>query len=313
MEYNMNLDSKRTMTDEKTKGISGRRFLTTLIIMALLAWLGTSLFIVQETETAIVTRFSSPLERIYSPGIHLKLPFPFDGVIRFNSRLLVFDHEPTEFLTQDKKNILIDTFAVWRIVDEHRFLSTVRNRQGAEARLLDMITSVIGDTIGRYPLENFINTMETKVKLAEIDQKILLPCKTSARSSFGIELLDVRINSFNFPDQNRQSVIRRMQAERYRIATQYRSEGDEEARKIEAATDYEVRKLLAEANREAQSIRGEAEAKAMRIYGEAYSADPDFYNFLRTLEVYVNVVDANTTLLLSSDSRLWQMIERGEP
>jgi len=288
-------------------------FLRIIIIAGLIIWLSSSLFIVNETETAIVTRFSKAKDQIFKPGLHLKLPYPFDAVIRFDKRLTVFDHEPTEFLTLDKKNILIDIFALWKIDDEYKFLTTVRSFGNAEARMLDMITAITGDVAGNYRLKNFINTDTNEVKLSEIDNKIFTPCSDFARESFGIDIVDIRINSFNFPEQNRQSVIKRMQAERYRIATQYRAEGEEEALKLNAATDYEVRKLLAEANREADLIRGTAEAEKIRIYGETFSMDPDFFHFLRTLETYDSIADSNTTFIMNSDSKLWEMIERGQP
>lgn len=290
-----------------------KRFSLLVLAIVLVLWLTSAVFLVQETQTAIVTRFSKPLTTAYQPGPHLKLLWPIDKVIRFERRLLIFNHEPTEFLTQDKKNILVDSFAVWRIANEHNFLSTVRNQNGAEARLLDMITAALGEIVGKYPLASFINTTEGAVKFSEINREIHKACAQTAQDNYGVEIVDVRINSFNFPQQNRLSVIKRMQAERDRIATQYRSEGDEEALKIEATTDMEVRRILAEANREAKTTRGKAEAEAIKIYGRAYGADPDFYRFLRTLEAYNTIIDKNTTIILRSDSELWRMIGRGAP
>ena len=290
-----------------------RIFLKLLIITTAAVWISSSLFTVNETETAIVTRFSKPKQQILSPGPHVKLPYPFDAVIRFDKRLTLFDHEPTEFLTLDKKNILIDIYAVWKIEDEYKFLTTVRTFSNAEARMLDMITAITGEVVGSYPLKNFINTDTKEVKLSDIDNKILEPCRKVADDSFGIDIVDIRINSFNFPEQNRLSVTKRMKAERYRIATQYRSEGEEEALKLNAATDFEVRKILAEANKEADLIRGTAEAEQLRIYGETFTKDPEFFEFLRTLETYDSIADSNTTFIMKSDSRLWKLIESGKP
>ena len=121
----------------------------------------------------------------------------------------------------------------------------------------------------------------------------------------------MRINGLNFPPENRSSVIRRMQAERNRIATQYRAEGEEAAMKIEATTELETRKLLAEAARQAEVARGRGEAEALRIYGEAYAEDPELFTFLRTLEAYEKLVDEDTTLVLRSDSELWRLLEKG--
>ncbi len=285
-----------------------------LLLAVVLAWLSTSVFTVDATETAIATRFSRPLPEVHGPGPHLKLPWPIDGVLRFDKRLLVFRYRaPTEFLTNDKKNILVDSYAVWRIADEHRFLATVRNRDGAEARILDMLTAAMGEVIGVYPLASFINTDEEQVELAEINRRLKEGCAEEARDHYGVNIVDVRINGFSFPPENRASVIRRMQAERDRIATQYRAEGEEAAMKIEASTELEARTILAEAKRQAEVVRGRGEAEAIKVYGAAYAADPEFYTFLRTLEAYEKLIDKDTTLVLRSDSELWRMLEKGAP
>ncbi len=289
------------------------KVLLLLLTATLLIWASTAVFIVGPTETGIITRFSRPLPAVCEPGPHLKFPWPVDEVLRFDQKLLVFDHAPTEFLTQDKKNVLVDSYAVWKIGDEHTFLATVRNREAAEARLLDMMTAALGEVVGSYPLASFINTEPGKVRLREINEKLLHACAGAAKDNYGIEIKDVRINAFNFPPQNLASVIKRMQAERDRIATRYRAQGDEEALKIEAQTEKERRKILAEAQRRAKEIKGDAEAEAIRIYGSAYDRDPEFYRFLRTLEAYDKIIDPGTTIILRSDSELWRMLEKGAP
>ncbi|MDP8225233.1 MAG: protease modulator HflC [Candidatus Lernaella stagnicola] len=286
-----------------------------LLVLVLLAawWLRTIFFVVNATETAIIARFMGPLDAVYEPGLHLKAPWPIDTVYRFDSRLLVFDHVPTEFLTKDKKNILIDSFAVWRVADEHTFLAKVRSRMNAEILLLEIMTAAINEVVGNYALGSFINVDPEKVQLKEINGAIADICRGPTENAYGISVEDVRINSFNFPVQNRASVIKRMRAERDRIATKYRSEGEEAALKIEAETNLESRKILAEAARDAQRIRGKGEAEAIRIYGEAYTKDPEFYRFLRTLEAYDKMIDKDTTIILRSDSELWKMIDKGAP
>ena len=290
-----------------------RNWLLLFLAILFLLWIKTSLFIIEATETGIMARFSRPLDTVYGPGLHPKFPWPVDAVYRFDQRLFVFDHNPTEFLTQDKKNILIDSFAVWRIGDEHIFLAKVRNRDNAEILLLEILTAVLGEVVGTYPLSAFINTEEGRMLLGEINQKIADACRGPAGENYGVEVVDVRINRFNFPSQNRASVIKRMRTERERIATRYRSEGEEAALRIEAATELETRTLLAEAGREAEAIRGRGEAEAIGTYGAAYAVDPEFYLFLRTLETYDAIIDQDTTLILSSDSELFRMLEEGAP
>jgi modulator of FtsH protease HflC len=291
-----------------------RKFLVfTVSIILIAAWAQTALFVVEASETAVTARFSRPLAPIYQPGLHIKAPWPIDSVYRFDKRILIFDHVPTEFLTKDKKNILIDSFAVWRIQDEHKYLARVRNRNIAEVLLLEMITASVGELAGSYPLSSFINADPSKIRLKEINKKLTDACRRAAEKDYGMEIIDARINMFNFPEQNRTSVISRMQAERARIATKYRSEGQEEALKIEAATEKERRSILAEARREAQVIRGKGEAEAIRIYGEAYSSDAEFYDFLRSLEAYGQIVDKDTTVILDRNSKIFKTVEKAAP
>ncbi|MCL4234286.1 MAG: protease modulator HflC, partial [Deltaproteobacteria bacterium] len=198
-------------------------------------WIALSaLYTVDETEQAIVTRFGRALPGVAGPGLHVKAPWPIDTVIRLDARLLVFDAEPTELLTLDKKNVLIDSFICWRISDPLRFTQTVKARAEAEARLLDIMSSALGSAVGSEPFEHFLNVDPARVKLREISKSVADAVNSVAASSFGIEIVDLQINGFNLPAQNRASVIKRMRAERARIATRYRSEGEEEALKIEA-------------------------------------------------------------------------------
>ena len=290
-----------------------KKLLIVLPVILGLAWAQTSLFVVEATETAVVARFSRPLEPLYSPGLHIKAPWPIDSVYRFDKRILTYDHVPTEFLTQDKKNILIDSFAVWRIADEHAYLAKLRRRDIAEVFLLEIITSALGEIAGNHPLSDFINSDPSKIRIEEINRTLAETCRESAMKGYGIEVIDARINMFNFPNQNRTSVITRMRAERSRIAVKYRSEGQEEALKIEAITEKERRTILAEAKREADIIQGKAEAEAIRIYGEAYKENTDFYEFLRTLEAYEKIVDANTTVILDDKSGILKAMKEGPP
>ncbi len=277
-------------------------------VVAALWLVFTSLYTIDETETAIVTRFGRPLPGVAGPGLHVKAPWPIDAAIRLDSRLLVFDAEPTELLTLDKKNVLIDSFICWKIADPLRFTQTVKARAEAEARLLDIMSSALGAAVGSEPIEHFINIDPTKVKLRDISNRVAEAVNQIASTSFGIEIVDLQINGFNLPAQNRASVIKRMRAERARIATKYRSEGEEEALKIEAQAMAEREKILAEANAQAEAIRGEGEAEALRLFADAYAKDPEFYRFLRALETYEKIVGDKTTIFLSADSPLLKQL-----
>jgi len=274
----------------------------------LLLLLPSMMFTIEETEVGIVTRFGRPLAGELDPGLHFKLPWPIDAVVRLDSRLLVFDDEPTELLTQDKKNVLVDSFLCWRVADPLRFAQTVKTRPEAEARLLDITTSELGAAVGSRPMEDFINIDPQKVRLSMVADEVSAAIDRMSRESFGIEVVDFRINGFNLPPQNRASVIERMRAERSRIATAYRSEGEEEALKIEAQAAAERQTIVAEARGKAESVRGEGEAEALRLMGAAYAKDPNFYRFLRGLETSETIIDENTTLFIGTDSKLLEAL-----
>jgi membrane protease subunit HflC len=284
-------------------------YIAAIIVLALLI-AKTAVFVVDETQEAIVTQFGRPLRVIVEAGLHWKAPQPVQAVRFFDRRLLVFDPKPTEFLTNDKKNIVADAFVVWRIADPRKFLETVNDRAGAEVRMADIVASELGAALGKYPLSALVSTDPEEMKIGEIMAGVTSGCRETAEGSFGIDIADVRMKRLTFPEQNLQSVFERMRAERERIATQYRSEGEEEAIKIRAAADRDRQEILAEAYRDAEKVRGDGDAEAMRIYGRAFNADPEFYRFVRTLDSYKKFLDDKTTVILSSDSDLLKLFNR---
>lgn len=284
------------------------RWLVLVALVAFCAVVPSCFFTVHETEVGIVTRFGKPTDEPAQPGLHLKLPWPVDKVVRLDRRLLVFDNEPAEMLTRDKRNVLVDTFVLWRIEDPLRFAQTVRTRLEAEARLLDLVAAGLGAAIGQENLENLINVDPSAVHLRQVAERTAKTVEATTLSSFGMEIVDLRLNGFNLPDQNRMSVIERMRAERSRIAMAYRSEGEEEALKIAAEAAKEVDRLLASAEGEAEAIRGAGEAAALELLSDAYSKDPELYRFLRDLESYERILDSNTTIFLESDAELLETL-----
>jgi membrane protease subunit HflC len=271
----------------------------------------TCLFTVQETESAIVTRFGRPLGGVAGSGLHVKYPWPIDTVIRLDRRTLLFDNEPIEMLSQDKKNVLVDSFICWRIFDPLRFAQTVKTRIEAEARLFDVSASELGAAVGNEPIEAFINVGSDGVKLREVSERVGGAVNNVMRGNFGIEVVDLQINGLQLPAQNRESVIDRMRAERDRIATKYRSEGEEEALKIEAQATAARERILAESRGRAESIRGTGEARAMELFAKAYAQDPEFYRFLKTMQTYETIIDDRTTIFLPSDSKLMGLLDGG--
>jgi membrane protease subunit HflC len=231
---------------------------------------------------------------VKEPGLHTKIPFVQD-VILFEQRLLDYDARPAEILTSDKKNLVVDNFAKWRIVDPLKFYKTVRDVRGASSRLDDIIFAELRVELGRHDMVEIISELRSEIMAAVTERS------DEASRQYGIEVVDVRIKRADLPQENERAVFGRMQAEREREAKLYRSEGQEQALKIRAIADRQRAILLAEANRKSQEIRGEADAQATSIYAHAYRQDEGFYSFMRSLESYRQALDEDATLLLTTD------------
>ncbi|MFH1279325.1 MAG: protease modulator HflC [Candidatus Eisenbacteria bacterium] len=290
-----------------------RRKRWTLIVLSALAavYVASSFYVVDVTEYVVVTRFGDPVAVHTSPGPHFDLWKPIETLVRIDARLLTLDLEPSEFLTEDKKNVVASGYTLWRVDDPLLYLRRVYSRRGAEARIADIISSEIGSALGRVPFSALVSTDSTVIRLDEVVASIKERSAGRLSEDYGLEIREFRIKRLAFPEQNKESVFQRMRAERQRIARQYRSEGEEESMKIKADADRQKTEILADASRRAEEIRGEGEADAARIYAEAIRADPDFYTFLRTLDSYEKIVDENTTLVLPSDSELMRLLTTG--
>jgi membrane protease subunit HflC len=269
-------------------------------------------YVVDATECAVRTRFGRPVEVIQRPGLHFKVPL-IDDVTRLDARLLYFDPPTAEFLTEDKKNVVISPFVVWRIEDPLRFVQKLYTRENAEARIADLVASEVGTVLGRLPFSRLVSATDGEAHLGDASNAICEKVRQRAAEDYGVRVIDVGIRRLAFPDQNREAVYNRMRAERERIARRFRSEGEEEAIKIRAEADKERARLLAEAYRTAAEMKGKGEAEAARIYAEAVGRDPDLYKFLRTLESYDKVLDEKTTLVLPGDSPLLRLLTEGPP
>lgn len=279
------------------------------LALLLLTW--SSFLVVPETETAIVTLFGRPTRTIEEAGFYLK--WPIESRLRFDKRIQVYDPRPAEFLTRDKKNLVLDAAVVWRIAAPERFLRTVGDRTSAELRLHDLLWAHLAAAVGKAELSDLLSTEIERIRTGEVMTEVRTATARDAAERLGVEVLDVELKRLNFPEQNKQSVYARMRAERERIAREYRAQGEERALGIRAEADKEREKILAEAYREAETLRGKGEAEAAAIYARAYSTSPDFYRFLRTLESYRKILDEQTTVILSSDSPLLELLREGTP
>ena len=269
-----------------------------LVLVALFAL--STMIMVDETEQIVILQFGKPVRTIKDPGLNWKFPAPFQTSNSFEKRLLEYDVPPEEILSKDKKSLIIDNYVRWRIVDPLLFLQTVRAVPTAKTRLDDIVYSELRQELGTHDMVEIIT--ETR----ELIMEKVTKASNEETSKYGIEVIDVRIRRVDLPRENEASIYARMEAERKRQANKFRSEGEEEAQKIRAATDRDKTVILAEAYKKSQLIRGEGEAKALDIYAASYSKDSDFYEFTRTLEIYEKVIDKKTTLVLPGDSKLFK-------
>lgn len=287
------------------------RYRVRLLALAglLLAW--SALFTVRETEFALVTQFGKPVRTVTDAGLQIK--WPLVNQVRFyDRRLRVYNPPRSEFLTKDKKNLSIDSYAMWQIADPQTFVQAVGNERAAEMRLHDLVWSGLAATIAGLDLEEIVSVSPDLVKTGKVLDRLAHESGTEALEEYGIRVVDVRLKRLNLPEQNKQSVYARMRAERERIARQYRAEGEEQALRIRAEADRKREEILAKAYKEAETTKGEGDAEAARIYGAAYSRNQSFYKLTRTLETYRKALDKDTTVILSSDSELLRLMTQGQ-
>ncbi len=277
------------------------------ILLPILAVVGfSSIFIVDETQQVVILQLGKPVKTITKPGLNVKLPFPFQEKITFDDRLLEYDSPPEEILSKDKKSLIVDNYVRWKIVDPLQFLKTVQAIPTAKSRMDDIVYSELRRELGTHDMVEIITENREEI------MDIVTRQSNSATLAYGISVVDVRIRRVDLPAENEESIYARMEAERKRQANKFRSEGEEEAQKIRAATDRDKTIILADAYKEAEKIRGEGDARAVQIYARSYSADPKFYEFVRTLDTYKQVVDDKTTLVLPSGSKLFKLLMDGK-
>ena len=263
-----------------------------------------TVFTVDETRQVVILQFGEPVRIIKTPGLHFKLPAPVQVAQQFDDRLLEYDVPPEEILSQDKKSLIVDNYVRWRIIDPLLFLQTVQTEPIAKTRIDDIVYSELRRELGTHDMSEII-TENREIIMKKVTQE-----SANATKPYGIEVVDVRLKRVDLPQNNEESIYRRMQAERIRQANKFRSEGEEESQKIKASTDKDKTIILANAYKEAEEVKGEGEAKAVDIYARAFSKDPDFYEFYRTLETYKIILDKKTTLVLPTNSKLFDILNQ---
>lgn len=316
-----------------------RPLLNALAAFAALILLNNAVYIVAEWEQAVITQFGRPVGKpVVSAGMHFKLPF-IQRVRRFEKRILNWDGYPNQIPTKDKKYIMVDTTARWRITDPLLFLQTVQTEAGARLRLDGILDAATRDTISSHNLveavrnsNKIIDDLKAAAKagkgatpgdedevVGEIDavsvgreslSGMIIERGKAGLKEFGIELIDVQLRHISYESSVEAKVYERMISERQRIAQKIRSVGLGEQSKIQGKISKDLQKIDSEAYREAQQIQGDADAKAIRIYAQAMGSDPSFYEFVRTLEAYKKALPPGTKMILSTDNRFLDLMRK---
>jgi len=303
-----------------------------LILLAVFVTLGGMFYVVDETRQVVITQFGKPVGGpVVTPGLHWKLPFIQDANY-FDKRFLAWDGTPTQIPTKDKRFLMLDTYARWRIADPLLFFQRLRDERRARSRLDDILDGEARNTIAKHKLIELVRSSDPEESALEQEPgdvreltqlepiqfgrgrlaAEVLQAASSRVADLGIEILDFRFKRINYVEDVRKEVYARMISERKRIAEQYRSEGAGEAARIEGEKERELRVITSEAYRKSQEIRGRADAEAADVYAAAYSKDSEFYRFLRTMESYGRTLDENTTLILSTDGEFLRYLLRPE-
>lgn len=275
-----------------------------LLGIVLLIALFSSFYFVNQTEEALVLQFGAPQAVITEPGIHFKTPLT-QNVVFVDKRVLLLDALPEEVIASDKKRMVVDAFARWRIVDPLRFYQSMVDKDVALTRLSPILSSSVRRVLGGQTFAAMLSGKRAQLMLDirdDMNQDV---------AGFGIKIVDVRIRHADLPQANSDAIYQRMQKEREREAAEYRAEGDETAQRIRARAAREVTILTAEATRESEILRGEGDAEKTRILGEAFSQDAEFFAFYRSMQAYQDALGSGTTVVLSPDSDFLKYFGKG--
>lgn len=263
-----------------------------ILVAAVLFVASSSVYVVNQWETGVVLRLGEIVKADVEPGLHFKTPF-INNVRKFDSRLQTLDSAPERYLTSEKKNLEVDSFVKWRIKDVEKFYTTMNgDNRLAGLRLGQIVKDGLRAEFGNRTVKEVISA-----ERVEIAQKIKMTT-ASAASSFGIEIEDVRIKRIDLAQDISESVYRRMEAERHRVAKDLRSKGSESAEKIKADADRQAVVILADAYSEAEILRGKGDAKAAEIYAKAYNLDAEFYSFYHSINAYKNSFKDKSDIML---------------
>jgi membrane protease subunit HflC len=261
-------------------------------------------FTVGETEKAIKFRLGEIVKNDYEPGLHFKLPI-INNIKKFDKRIQTMDAKPERFLTAEKKNVIVDSFVKWRIGDVTTFYTVVAGDiDQANLRLDQIVKDAFRGEFGKRNIKQLLSTDRQAIR------EILIKNAKPLAADLGMEIIDVQVMRIDLPDEVSSSVYRRMEAERERVAREFRSQGAEAAERIRADADRQRVVTMANAFRDAEKIRGEGDAKSAEIYAKAYGADTDFFTFYRSLNAYKKTFSSSSMMVLDPDSDFFRYFKQ---
>lgn len=303
-------------------------YLSTILLLIIL--IGSSTYIVNESNQVIITQFGKPVGDVKnSPGLKFKTPF-IQKVNYFDKRFLEWDGSPDQVPTKDKKYVFVDTYARWQITDPLQFFKRLTDERGAQTRLDDILDGETRDYIAAHNIEEVVRTSNRKPMLTDsisellgdslihIDvgreniQNMIQESANAKASDLGIVILDFRFKRINYIEDVREQVYERMRSERFRIADKFRSEGLGEASRINGEKERELKTIQSEAFKDAEEIKGKADAEAAAIYAAAYdrsAASRELYSFIKSMETFEKTFDNQTSIIISTDSELYKYLK----
>jgi len=282
------------------------------IILALMIFMFTAVYTVNEQEYAIITQFGKPVRIVEEAGLYFKLPAFLQNINRVDKFVKNFTTQPIQLLLGDKNPVILTCYVCWQIEDPLSFFESLSTNLIAAQKLGDMVNSQLGGVLGDFTINNIINTQSEMVKLEEIENIIIENANKNTRESYGIKIVSLGIRRILYPSIVAESVYERMRAEREKEARKFRAEGKEEASKIQASTDKQVAEILSDAYKQSEIIKGEGDKRAMEVYADAYSKNPDFFEYSKSLETYCDILKNNSTVILSTDSDLFKFLTQFE-
>ena len=293
------------------RGTSVIKWLFALIVVAIIGFFG-FVFKVNEGECAVVTRFGAVRAEVTEAGMYLRLPWPFEDVQIQDARKRYLDSGYLETLTHDKKNVILQTYAIWSVADPLKYYTSEGDSALAETYLNDLITNAKNGTMGNYDLSTLVSLDEDNIKIGEIEEIMLSEVQPHALEQYGIQVHELRIKRVGLPATNVQSVFAQMQADRQKYIDQLLAEGERDAQIIISESDAEVAAIVAEGRESAAQINAETEREVASIYASAHSQDPELYAFLQKLAALENSVDENTVMIITMDDPPFDVLNQAD-